>query len=181
MTTIYVPYGTSEGQTSTIAEYVADVIRDHGHQAQAVDIKGAGDDVLDGCDGVIVGASIHMGKHAKHVGDFVRKNRATLERLPSALFSVSLAAHGDTQEAERYVEEFEEETGWHPAKVALFAGALLYTRYGFLKRHLMKRIARDKPGDLGTDTSRDYVYTEWDGVRRFAEDFLQEVVAPRKQ
>lgn len=27
-------------------------------------------------------------------------------------------------------------------------------------------------GDLGTDTSRDYVYTERDGVKRFAEDFL---------
>lgn len=38
----------------------------------------------------------------------------------------------------------------------------------------MKKIARDKPGNLGTDTSRDYVYTEWDGVRRFAEDFLAE-------
>jgi menaquinone-dependent protoporphyrinogen oxidase len=38
----------------------------------------------------------------------------------------------------------------------------------------MKKIARDKPGNLGTDTSRDYVYTEWDGVRRFAEGFLAE-------
>ena len=36
----------------------------------------------------------------------------------------------------------------------------------------MKRIAGSKPGELGTDTSRDYVYTEWDGVRRFTEDFL---------
>jgi menaquinone-dependent protoporphyrinogen oxidase len=37
----------------------------------------------------------------------------------------------------------------------------------------MKKIARDKPGNLGMDTSRDYVYTEWDAVRRFAEDFLE--------
>ena len=72
-----------------------------------------------------------------------------LERLPSAFFSVSLAAHGDTEEAEGYVEEFEQETGWRPAKVALFGGALLYTQYGFVKRHLMKRIAGDKPGHLG--------------------------------
>ena len=36
----------------------------------------------------------------------------------------------------------------------------------------MKKIAQDKPGQLGTDTSRDYVYTEWDGVKRFAEDFV---------
>ena len=60
----------------------------------------------------------------------------------------------------------------------MFSGALLYTQYGFLKRRLMKRIAGDKPGDLGTDVSRDYVYTEWDGVTRFAEDFLDEL-APR--
>lgn len=69
------------------------------------------------------------------------------------------------------MEEFEQETGWRPAMVALFGGALLYTQYGFVKRHVMKKIARDK-GNLGTDTSRDYVYTEWDGVKRFVEDFL---------
>ncbi|WP_281368943.1 hypothetical protein [Nocardioides ungokensis] len=42
----------------------------------------------------------------------------------------------------------------------------------------MKRIAKTKPGELGTDVSRDYVYTEWDGVRRFTEDFLAELVSP---
>ena len=30
------------------------------------------------------------------------------------------------------------------------------------------------PGQLGTDISRDYVYTEWDGVERFTEHFLEE-------
>ena len=53
----------------------------------------------------------------------------------------------------------------------MFGGALLYTHYGFIKRLIMKKIAGDK-GSLDTDTSRDYVYTEWDGVKRFAEDFL---------
>lgn len=36
---------------------------------------------------------------------------------------------------------------------------------------VMKKIVGDKPGHLGTDTSRDYVYTEWDAVKRFAEHF----------
>lgn len=177
MSKIYIPYGTAEGQTAKIAEYIADVIRDHGHEAHAVDIKEAAGTVPDGYDGVIVGASIHMGKHDKHIADFVHKNRDTLERLPSVFFSVSLAAHGDSEEAESYVEQFEQETAWRPVKVARFGGALLYTQYGFVKRHLMKKIARDKPGDLGTDTSRDYVYTDWDAVRRFTEDFLTELVA----
>lgn len=174
VTRIYIPYGTTEGQTAKIAQYIADVIRDHGHEADAVRVDGSVDTVPDGYDGVIVGASIHMGKHDKHVRDFVTRNRAALERIPSALFSVSLAAHGDVEEARSYVEEFEQETGWRPAKVALFGGALLYTHYGFLKRRLMKKIAGDKPGNLGIDTSRDYVYTEWDDVKRFAEDFLRD-------
>ena len=177
MAKIYIPYSTGEGQTAKIAQYVADVIRAHGHEAHAVDIKDSDGAVPPGYDGVIVGASIHMGRHDKHVSRYVRDNRAALERLPAALFSVSLAAHGDTAEAEGYVEEFEQETGWRPARVALFGGALLYTRYGFLKRQLMKKIASGKPGDLGTDVSRDYVYTEWDGVKQFAEDFVAEVTS----
>jgi menaquinone-dependent protoporphyrinogen oxidase len=172
---IYIPYGTTEGQTARIAEYIADLVRDHGHDALAEEVRLGDGTVPVGYDGVVVGASIHMGKHDKHVVEFVKMNRDALERLPSAFFSVSLAAHGDAEEAEGYVEEFEKETGWRPEKVGVFAGALLYTQYGFVKRRMMRKIAGDKPGDLGTDIKRDYVYTEWDGVRRFAEDFLAQL------
>jgi len=55
--------------------------------------------------------------------------------------------------------------------VGLFGGALLYTQYGFIKRRLIKKIARDK-GTLDTDTSHDYVYTDWESVKHFAEEFL---------
>jgi len=175
MMRILVPYGTTEGLTARISDYLADVIRGRGHEADAVDIKGSGATELDGYDAVIVGASIHMGKHEDYVLDFVRENRDALERLPSAFFSVSMAAHDNMEEAEGYIEEFVRETGWHPAKVGLFGGALLYTQYGFIKRHMMKKIARDK-GNPDTNTSRDYVYTEWDGVRHFVEDFLETLV-----
>ncbi|HEX6874695.1 MAG TPA: flavodoxin domain-containing protein [Nocardioidaceae bacterium] len=175
MAKVLIPYGTTEGQTAKIAEVIADVIHDAGHEADAVDIKSLSDTVPGGYDAVIVGASIHMGKHDKHVVQFVQKNHDALERLPSAFFSVSLAAHGDPQEAEGYVDQFEDESGWRPGQIALFGGALLYTHYGFIKRRMMKKIARDKPGDLGLDTSRDYVYTEWDAVKRFAEHFAEKL------
>ena len=171
MANIYVPYGSVEGQTAQIADYMAELIRAHGHLAEAADLKHSGDTLPAGYDGVIVAASVHRGKHEGSVTDFVKKNRGDLDRLPSALVSVSLAAHGDEESAEGYVEKFEEETGWRPAHVGLFAGALLYTHYNFFKRHLMKKIAKDN-GSTDLDTSRDYVYTEWDGVQRFTEDFL---------
>ena len=177
MSRVLIPYGTTEGQTARIADVIAEALRERGHEADHVDVKSLADTIPDGYDGVVIGASIHMGKHDKHVVRFVQKNLDTLSRLPSAFFSVSLAAHGDRQEADGYVDQFGEETGWHPDKVALFGGALLYTQYGFIKRHMMKKIAHDKPGHLGQDLSRDYVYTEWDAVKRFAEHFADQLEA----
>lgn len=171
MAKILIPYGTSEGQTARIADYISDVLQAHGHQADTLDLKHADHDLPDGYDAVIVGASVHAGKHEGYVADFVRRNLPALQNLPAALFSVSLSAHGDPEDAEKYVAEFEDSTGWRPDKVAMFGGALLYTQYGFLKRMMMKKIVSSQ-GSPDTDTGRDYIYTEWDGVRRFAEEFL---------
>ena len=111
MPTILVPYGTTEGLTAKISEFVADVIRGHGHEAIVVDIKDSGAPKSDAYDAVIVGAPIHMGKHEDYVLDYVRENRDALERLPAAFFSVSMAAHDNPEEAEGYIEEFVRETG----------------------------------------------------------------------
>ena len=46
------------------------------------------------------------------------------------------------------------------------AGALAYTRYGFLTRFFMRRIAKKEGGP--TDTSRDHELTDWGMVARFA-------------
>ena len=175
MSTVLIAYGTTEGQTAKIADVIAEVLREKGHETDAVDVRALADTVPAGQDAVIIGASIHMGKHDKHVVELVQKNLDVLSRLPSAFFSVSLAAHGDAEESAGYVAQFEQETGWQPDKVAMFGGALLYTQYGFFKRHLMKKIASDKPGHLGLDLSRDYVYTEWDAVKRFAEHFADQL------
>ena len=179
MTRVLILYGTTEGQTAKIAEFIAAVIRENGHETNPVDVRSVGTDLPAGYDAAVIGAAIHMGKHDKHVVEFVRTNREALERLPSAFFSVSLAAQSDLDEAQGYLEQFEAETGWQPANVALVAGALLYTRYGFIKRRIMRRIAQDKSGHLGVDTSRDYIYTDWDGVKRFAEDLAAELIEHR--
>jgi menaquinone-dependent protoporphyrinogen oxidase len=180
MSRILIAYGTSEGQTARIAERIAAVVREHGHEAVPVNVKRSTPDPAE-YDAVIVGASVHRGRHQTEVGEYVRETRNALERVPTAFFSVSLAIAEPTEaarkEAEGYAEEFFRLTRWHPGKLALFAGALLYTRYGFLTRWIMKRIARAK-GSPDLDTSRDYEYTDWGGVTRFAEEFLA-VAAPR--
>jgi menaquinone-dependent protoporphyrinogen oxidase len=176
---ILIAFGSTDGQTERIAEYLAQAIREQGYQADLLDVRRSDAAPPDGYGGVIVGASVHMGKHQRWVRAYVRENRGALERLPSAFFSVSLAAADHRkpaqQEVARYLAEFTRETGWRPGKVAVFAGALLYTRYGFFTRWIMKRIARSK-GSSDLDTSRDYVYTDRESVRRFAEEFLATLV-----
>jgi menaquinone-dependent protoporphyrinogen oxidase len=178
MARMLVAYGTSEGQTARIAEAVVDVFRSRGDEAEAVDIDTLDAIALGHYDGFVLGASIHMGRHDKRAVHFAKAHHEVLAQIPSAFFSVSLAtAGGEVEEAQGYVDEFEEQTGWRPDRVALFAGALPYTHYGFFKRQMMKKIVKDKPGHLDTDTSRDYVYTEWDAVTRFAEHFAEQVEA----
>ena len=80
-------------------------------------------------------------------------------------------------EAESYVETFVNETGWYPQKIGLFAGALVYTKYNFLLRWIMRHIARSK-GSRDLDTKRDYFYTDFEAVKRFAKEFLASVAPP---
>lgn len=173
MATICICYGTTDGQTAEVAEYVAAGIRELGHVARVIDLKDPADVALDGVDAVLVGASIHMNSHASYVVNFVKANLTTLRSLPSAFVSVSLSAYGDPARATGYIEQFCAQTGWQPNASIAVAGALRYTRYGVVKRGLMKQVAREK--NLSTDTSVDAVYTDWDAVSAFTRDFVSKI------
>lgn len=175
MAFVLVLYGTGEGQTERIADHVAGVIRERGHD---VTLLHAGripaEFSLAAYDGVVIGASVHLGRHQRYVREFAVENRTLLESMPAAFFSVSLAAAGDEsgrEKARAVMEGFLEEVGWQPPVKAIVPGRLAYGQYGPLKRFVMKRIARRAGG--ATDTSRDHEYTDWEGVTRFAEAFLE--------
>lgn len=174
MASFHILYGTSEGQTAKIADRVAETITGRGHATTVADVSSLPDAFsLEDADAVVVGSSIHLGKHQKAVVSVVESHREELMARPSGFFQVSLSSAVDEEEqqaeAARYVEEFVETTDWHPDRIARFGGALRYSKYGFLKRLALKRIAKDATGD--TDTSRDYEYTDWDEVAAFANDF----------
>jgi len=179
MAHLLVLYGTSEGQTRKIAKFIADTLRDRAHTVDLVAASEVEDSLsADAYDGVIVGASVHSGQHQAAVSTFVTNHRSVLNRRPSAFFSVSLAVLDEDhhEEAERYVSNFLDETGWAPDEMATVAGALRYTKYGVIKRFIMKQIS--KSSGRPTDTSRDFEFTDWDQVARFVDRFLQHVESP---
>jgi len=174
MARILVLFGTGEGQTARVAARLADALGARGHDATSVDVAQRPDDLaVTDYDAVLVGASIHVGAHQSAVKRFVAAEREALDDRPTGFFQVSLTAALPDEEspaqAAAYVDEFVEETGWHPDRIGVFGGALRYSQYGFLKRALIRQVAKRTTGD--TDTSRDYEYTDWDEVEAFAADF----------
>jgi len=69
-----------------------------------------------------------------------------------------------------------QDTLWTPQHVANFAGALPYRKYPWPLRLMMRFIVSRAGGD--TDTSRDYEYTDWNAVDRFAAEFAGRLSAP---
>ena len=174
MASVLLCYGTGEGQTATVADRLAATFENRGHEPTVVDAEDRPADLaVTDFDAVLVGSSIHVGKHSPAVTAFVTDSREELSDRPTGFFQVSLSSATDDPErqaeAAGYVDALVESTGWQPDRVGLFGGALRYSEYGFLTRFMMKRIAKDATGD--TDTSRDYEYTDWTEVEAFANDF----------
>lgn len=176
MAKVLIVYGTTEGQTAKIAQHIADAGRRLGHGVDVVHAPEIADDTaaLEKYGAAIVGASVHEGHYQKAVAHFVEHYRDWLAARPSAFFSVSMAAasknpeeHADVQ---RIIAEFVGSCGWTPTMTDSFAGALKFTQYNWLKRMLMKQIAKHEGGP--TDTSQDYEYTDWGQVDGFAGRFF---------
>ncbi len=171
---ILIIYGTSEGQTRKIARFMEDVLQDENHKVVIADASDDPPSPSD-FDAVLIGSSIHMHKYQRSVLDYVNKNVAQLNQKHSGFFSVCLAVASDIpeehEEAEEIATNFLYETGWRPAMKTHVAGALKYTQYDYLKRLVMRMIAK-KQGE-STDTSTDHEYTDWDQVRTFALEFAR--------
>lgn len=175
MSRILLLYASVEGQTTMIAERIAQTLREGAH---SVDMLPADTDPakLDPAtyDGVIIGASIHYGHHPAYLRTLLRRHGSVIAVRPSAFFSVSLSAGGPRPKpaaAQRYIDKFLRKTGWQPQLVASIAGAVRYSLYGPIKRRVM--IVFVGLGGGETDTSRDYEYTDWAAVERFAGEFAQ--------
>ena len=170
MAEVLIIYGSSEGHTAVVVERLRRPLEAAGHLVRACSVDSAPTCPI-GYDLVLVGSSIHQGHHHRAVTRWVKGNAEHLGRVPSAFFQVSLSSAAKTEgavEAERYVDDLMRHTGWRPDAVGLFGGALLYTRYGLVKRTMMKSIAGS--AGLDTDVHRDYDYTDYEEVDRFARD-----------
>lgn len=172
---VLILFGTTEGHTRKIAYRAGEWLRDSGHSARVIDSADVPPDLdLSEFQAAIMAGSLHQTKHQKSLRHFVSDNAVELSQLPTLFLSVSLTAvHADEKhlaEARECIADFVEETGWTPTESVPVAGALLYTKYDWLRRYLMRKISESNGGDV--DTSQDYEYTDWKGLKTSVDEFL---------
>jgi menaquinone-dependent protoporphyrinogen oxidase len=175
MAHILVVYATTEGQTRKIADRAASRIRTAGHAVTLVDARAAAAAELGTFDAALLAASLHVKRHQPEIVQFIRKQRARLERVPTAFVSVSLSASSSDQQdlanARAVVEEMFDEVDWEATLVHLAAGAVHDRRMNFLKRWMIHRILREKGVEM--DPSGDMEFTDWAALDVFVDTFLE--------
>jgi menaquinone-dependent protoporphyrinogen oxidase len=164
---ILLVYGTTEGQTRKISEFVAKRLRDIGDVVTLVDATGDTTLVdLRAHDAAIIAASLHVGQYQSAVSHFVRVNHAWLNMMPSAFISVSLSAAGTDPEDLKGIadcaERFKAATGWTTSAIHHVAGAFRFAEYDFFKRWVLKLIAWEK--GVKVEPGKDVELTDWDAL-----------------
>ena len=171
---VLIVYGTTEGHTRHVCQFVEHVLAERGHDICICDA------VLHpappGPDQVcLIAGSLHVGNYQPTLLEYVRDHHDALNRTRSAFLSVSLSAAGQSPDdwagLGQCVDRFLQVTCWKPHTVYHLAGAIRYSQYDFFKRLALKFIAKRR--GQTTVTSRDYDLTDYDALKSFVCDFVE--------
>jgi len=165
-------YASTDGQTKKIATYLKAEAEKQNIQ---VSLCNAAEQPLkpDTFDAVIIGSSIRNRKFQSAVQAYVTQNRQMLNKMPSALFTVSSAAATTGNNKNQWqlkglqilANKFIQQTGFTPQITEHIAGAVLFTKYSASVKFGFWLFAKFTGGY--TDTSKDYEYTNWQQVSTF--------------
>jgi len=172
-------YATREGQTEKVAVRIAQHLKNAGRDVQAVnaDDKPATAKLdLSDFDQLIFGASMHAGGLEKELVQFINSQTQSIRVRARSLFVVLLsAATKDPELRARSLgdarQKIEGQLRVDFDDTEFIAGALMYSRYSWPMKWLMKRIAKQAGED--TDTALDYEYTDWQQVEQYAMRLLE--------
>lgn len=172
---VLIVYASREGQTRAIANRISEHLREAGLVVTRVDAadRAATESIdLERHDLLVFGASLHAGGLEREIRAFVQAHAQQIEKRPRSFFLVSLsAATKDPRVRAEFLADARRKLNRQIPVVfedtEMIAGALRYSKYPLPLKWLMRRIAAEAGEE--TETSRDYEFTDWEQVERYAE------------
>ena len=162
-------YSSTDGHTKKICKFInSNSIKNN---FEILSINSVLDFNLEKYDLIVIAASIRYGKHKSEVLEFVNRNLETLNKKKSVFFSVNVVARKsekNSPETNPYIKKFFKKTKWIPKKVGVFAGKVDYPNYNLFNRFAIRFIMLVTKGP--TDITKSYEFTNWDVVKKFAQD-----------
>ena len=179
MKRVLILFATREGQTNKIANRISTHLEHAGlstHVVDAQDSLATEKLDLDAYDLLVFGASMHAGGLESELVHFVNRNAERIQLKAKSLFLVLLSAatrepslrESSLADAQRKMDK---QLALKFDDTEMIAGALVYSKYPRPIKWIMQRIAKKAGED--TDTSRDYEYTDWQQVERYAHRLIK--------
>ena len=135
---VLVAHASKHGSTEEIARFIADRLREHGHEARATPVQEVSD--LSGVQAVVLGSAIYVGSWMKEALEFVDRHLSPLQTVPVWLFSVGPLGTEvqDEEEQPKQLGELREKL--RPRDHRLFFGVLDRNKLGFGERMMVKAV-----------------------------------------
>jgi menaquinone-dependent protoporphyrinogen oxidase len=143
MARILILYSTTDGHTLKICQRLQQVVEQQSHQVTLISIDENPQVDIAPFDKVVVGARIRYGKHTPQVFEFARTHSQALDAKPNAFFTVNVVARKpekSTSDTNPYLQKFLDRSAWLPKATTVFAGRIVYKRYSFWDRQVIRFI-----------------------------------------
>ncbi len=165
-------YSTVEGQTFKI---ISEIAKQLTIDYDLYDISNLPPVELANYSAVLIGASVRYGHFRKDIVNFIKQHSLILNTKQSAFFGVCVTARKsgkDIPERNIYTHKLFEKLLWRPNLKAVFAGALYYPQYSLFDRTMIHFIMW-LGGEKNHDMKKNYSYTNWEKVKKFAHEFAE--------
>jgi menaquinone-dependent protoporphyrinogen oxidase len=163
---ILVAYASKCGSTGEVATAIGETLAKNGAHVDVLPLKKVTD--LPGYQVVFIGSAIRAGRWLREAADFVSENLASLQRVPTAYFTVCMTMAEDTPAAQARAAGFIESvrTVLAPATEGYFAGKVDPKRLSFIDNTMLQ--AKGVPvGD----------FRDWDKIRNWSQSTYTQICA----
>ncbi len=145
---ILIAYASRAGSTGEVAAAIGKRLNQDGTPVEVRRVDEVSD--LSAYRAVILGSAVRMSQWLPEASDFVQKQRAMLQQIPTAFFSCGVTLREDTpanrQEMESYVAPVRQIL--EPVANGLFGGKMDYSKLSLLMRLMIQYAIKVPEGDF---------------------------------
>ena len=163
---ILITYASKCGSTGEVASAIGKTLAQNGVRVDVLPIKDV--TTLSGYQAVLIGSAIRTAHWLREAVDFVGENRATLQGVPTAYFTVCMTMREDTPANQSKAAGFIEpvRTVLTPAAEGYFAGKVDPNKLSFLENTMLK----SRGGPQGD-------FRDWDKITNWAQSTYAQICA----